>query len=295
MCGSGECIDLFQLCDRNATCSDGSDEEQCVYNCDWSQFECGSGECIGLSQRCDGNISCSDGSDELNCSEEGEDGEFLTTRLQKETRKGGEGENIEITTEWHQLGVGIIRQGEEGKDVESQSERHQLQITEKQEGEVDGVPREGHQPGIKVNQEREVDDFPREGNQPGIKVNQEGEVDDFTRERHHPEIKENQEGAVDDFPREGHQPGINNKEGEENDESSTKFVLPENEKSPNTNTIFLLALGAVVCVGVSLSLFAIKCVKYSTLRPLGAHLKTYYTAVKPEPQMGLGQPAGTKV
>ena len=65
-CHNGKCIKSNRRCDGDASCIDGSDEENC--QCLADEFECErSGECISLSQLCNNVEHCADGSDERNC------------------------------------------------------------------------------------------------------------------------------------------------------------------------------------------------------------------------------------
>ncbi|XP_041449097.1 sortilin-related receptor [Drosophila obscura] len=66
-CGSGDCIQLDQLCDGRAQCLDASDEtvEMCgqVW-CPGYSFRCSYGACVASTAVCDGQHDCVDGSDE---------------------------------------------------------------------------------------------------------------------------------------------------------------------------------------------------------------------------------------
>ncbi|XP_033248130.1 sortilin-related receptor [Drosophila miranda] len=66
-CGSGDCIQLDQLCDGRAHCLDASDEtvEMCgkVW-CPGYSFRCSYGACVASTVVCDGQHDCVDASDE---------------------------------------------------------------------------------------------------------------------------------------------------------------------------------------------------------------------------------------
>ncbi|XP_058879421.1 SCO-spondin [Acipenser ruthenus] len=64
-CVSGECKPRAWLCDGEADCADGSDEQSCNWTCRADEYLCqGSGECIRYEQLCDGTPHCRDHSDE---------------------------------------------------------------------------------------------------------------------------------------------------------------------------------------------------------------------------------------
>ncbi|XP_023147772.2 very low-density lipoprotein receptor isoform X2 [Amphiprion ocellaris] len=63
-----ECVLYNHVCDGEADCRDGSDEEGCLSSCEADQFQCAHGKkCIEQSQVCDGVFQCQDRSDELDC------------------------------------------------------------------------------------------------------------------------------------------------------------------------------------------------------------------------------------
>ncbi|CAK6950498.1 Hypothetical predicted protein [Scomber scombrus] len=65
-----ECVLYNHVCDGEADCKDGSDEEECLLECETDQFQCAHGKkCIELRQVCDGVPQCQDRSDELGCAE----------------------------------------------------------------------------------------------------------------------------------------------------------------------------------------------------------------------------------
>ncbi|XP_066483571.1 SCO-spondin-like [Tiliqua scincoides] len=65
LCHSGECQPRGWVCDNEADCLDGSDEQECDRACGLDQFPCAlSGECIHYSRLCDGAPHCQDHSDE---------------------------------------------------------------------------------------------------------------------------------------------------------------------------------------------------------------------------------------
>ncbi|XP_041470849.1 suppressor of tumorigenicity 14 protein-like isoform X1 [Lytechinus variegatus] len=103
LCGSGECIYDYNVCDGVSQCSNGTDEENCVCQswqvicpnnntcmpwwircdgvddcgdnsdeqdcpvCHENAYDCGNHQCIPGSYRCDGLPDCYDGQDEENC------------------------------------------------------------------------------------------------------------------------------------------------------------------------------------------------------------------------------------
>ncbi|XP_024294925.1 very low-density lipoprotein receptor-like isoform X3 [Oncorhynchus tshawytscha] len=62
------CVLYSHVCDGDADCKDGSDEETCSLECDNGQFQCAHGKkCIDQRQVCDGVAQCQDRSDEMHC------------------------------------------------------------------------------------------------------------------------------------------------------------------------------------------------------------------------------------
>ena len=67
----GYCIPVRQVCDGDADCPKGVDEEGCDYLTCPGLFQCEEGICIQLSEICDGIRNCRRGEDEILCNWEG--------------------------------------------------------------------------------------------------------------------------------------------------------------------------------------------------------------------------------
>ncbi|KAJ8006033.1 hypothetical protein DPEC_G00124070 [Dallia pectoralis] len=63
-----DCVLYIHVCDGELDCNDGSDEEECLLECDKGQFQCAHGKlCIDQKRVCDGVAQCQDRSDEIDC------------------------------------------------------------------------------------------------------------------------------------------------------------------------------------------------------------------------------------
>ncbi|XP_078685718.1 ovochymase-1-like [Branchiostoma floridae x Branchiostoma belcheri] len=65
-CADGTCVLAAARCNGSAECGDGSDEEDCTYQCE-KEFQCGNGLCKPTSWVCDREDDCGDNTDEINC------------------------------------------------------------------------------------------------------------------------------------------------------------------------------------------------------------------------------------